>query len=92
MRGTAMEGNPVNPAHVNDKTIPKNHADAGLDPILKDHVNKGTVLILGNHVDEVTLVPKNHVNEETVHVRMGMLTEVWTLLRSNDPTTLLWMP
>ena len=45
MRGTAMEGNPVNPAHVNDKTIPKNHADAGLDPILKDHVNKGTVLI-----------------------------------------------
>ena len=57
MRGTAMEGNPVNPAHVNDKTI-----------------------------------PKNHVNEETVHVRMGMLTEVWTLLRSNDPTTLLWMP
>ena len=92
MRGIAMEGNPVNSAHVNDRTVPENHTDAGLDPILEDHVNVGTILVLGNHVNKVTLIPKNHVNEKTVHVRMGMLTEVWTLLRSNGLTTLLWMP
>ena len=92
MRGIAMEGNPVNLAHVNDRTVPKNHTGARLDPILEDHVDAGTVLVLENHVNEVTLIPKNHVNEETVHVRMGMLTEVWTLPKSNGPTTLLWMP
>ena len=75
-----MEGNPVNPAHVNDGTVLENHAVAG------------TVPVLGNHVDEVTLIPRNHVDEETIHIRTGMLTEVRTLSKSNGPTMLLWMP
>ena len=92
MWGTTMEGNPVNPAHVNDGIVPENHADTGLDPIPEDHVDAGTVPILGNHVGEVTLIPKNHVDEETVYIRTSMLTKVRTLRRSNGPTTLLWMP
>ena len=75
-----MEGNPVNPTHVNDGIVPENHADTGTVPVLR------------NHVDEVTLIPRNHVDEETIHVRTGMLTEVRTLSKSNGPTMLLWMP
>ena len=87
-----MEGNPVNPAYTNGGIILENHADAGLDPIPEDHIDAETVLALGNHVDEVTLIPKNHVNKETVHIRTGMLTEVRTLSRIKGLTTLLWMP
>ena len=64
-----MEGNPVNPTHVNDGIVPENHADTGTVPVLR-----------------------NHVDEETIHVRTGMLTEVRTLSKSNGPTMLLWMP
>ena len=80
---TAIEANPVNPTHANDGTVPENHANAGLDPTPKDHVDTGTVPILGNHVNEVTLIPKNHVDKETVYVRTSMLTKARTLWRSN---------
>ena len=46
---------------------------------------------LGNHADEVILIPKNRVDEETVHIRMGMLAEVCTLPRIKGLTTQLWM-
>ena len=71
-----MEGNLVNPAYANDGTILENHADAGLDPILEDYVDVETVPTIGNHVDEVTFIPKNHIDKETVHIRTSMLTEV----------------
>ena len=89
---TKMEGNPVNLVHANDGTVPENHADTGLDPIPEDHVDVETVPALRNHVNEVTLIPKNHINKETVHIRTGMLTEVRTLSRIKGLTTLLWMP
>ena len=76
MRGAAMGGNPVNPTHVNDEIALENRAVTGLDPILEDHFDAGTILILGNHVNEVTLIPKNHADEETVHIRTSMLIEV----------------
>ena len=84
-----MEGNPVNLAHTKDGTVPENHVNAGLDPILEDHVGAKTVPALGNYVDEVTLILKNHVNKGTVHIRTGMLTEVWTFLRIKGLTMLL---
>ena len=87
-----MKGNPVNPIHTNDETIPKNQVDAGLDPIPEDHVDVETVPALGNHVDEATLILKNHVDKETIHICKGMLPEVWTLTRIKGITTLLWMP
>ena len=86
-----MEGNPVNPTHANDETVPQNHVDVGLNPIPEDYVDIGTAPVLGNHINEVTLIPKNHVDKGTVHVRTGMLTEVRTLPRIKGPTTLLWM-
>ena len=87
-----MEGNPVNLAHANDRTIPENRADAGLNPIPEDHVNTEIVPSLGNRVDEVTLILKNHVDKGTIHIRTGMLTEVRTLQRIKGLTTLPWMP
>ena len=92
MRGVTMGGNPVNPTHVNDGTAPENRADAGLVPILEDHFDAGTILVLGNHVNEVTLIPKNHADEETVHIRTSMLIEVQTLPKSNSLVMLLWIP
>ena len=92
MWGTVMEGNPINLAHVNAETIPENHANAGIAPIPEDHVNTGTILILESHVDKVTLIPKNHVNNETIHIRIGMLTGVQTPQRSDVRTTQLWAP
>ena len=85
-------GNPINLAYAKDGTVPENHADTRFDPIPEDHVDAETFPALGNHVDEVTLIPKNHVNKETVHIRMGMLTEVRTLSRIKGLTMLLWMP
>ena len=87
-----MEGNPVNLAHANDRTIPENRADAGPNPIPEDHVNTEIVPSLGNRVDEVTLILKNHVDKGTIHIRTGMLTEVRTLQRIKGLTTLPWMP
>ena len=87
-----MEGNPVNPAHANDGTVPENRADAGLNPIPEDHVNTEIVPALGNRVNEVTLILKNHVDKGTVHIRTGMLTEVRTLPRIKGLTMLPWMP
>ena len=72
-----MEGNPT---------------DVGVAPILEDHVNTGTVLVLENHADKVTFIPKNHVDDETVHVRTGILTEVQIPQKSNVLTTQLWTP
>ena len=63
-----MGGNLVNPALTNYKTIPKNRANAGLDPILEDHVGTETIPALGNRVNKVTLILKNHVDKETVHI------------------------
>ena len=63
-----MEGNPVNPAHANDGTVPENRANARLNPIPEDHVGTKIIPALGNHVDEVTLILKNHVNKGTVHI------------------------
>ena len=91
MWGTATMGNPINPTHAKDRTVPENHTDVGLGPIPEDHINAETVSILGSHVDEVILIPKNRVDEETVHIHMGMLTEVRTLPRIKGLTTLLWM-
>ena len=92
MWGIVMEGNPVNLAHTNVETVPKNLADIGVDLILEDHADVGTVLVLKNRVDKVTLIPKNHVGDEIVHVRTGMLTGVQIPQRSNVPTTQLWTP
>ena len=63
-----MEGNPVNLAHANDRTIPENRADAGLNPIPEDHVSTEIVPALGNRIDEVTLILKNHVDKGTIHI------------------------
>ena len=87
-----MEGNPVNLAHANDRTVLENHVDTRLDPILEDHIGTETVPALGNRVDEVTLILKNHINKGTIHIRAGTLIEVWTLLRIKSLTMLLWMP
>ena len=87
-----MVGNPVNLAYAKDETIPENHADTGLGPILEDHIDAETIPALGSHVDKVILIPKNHIDEEIVHIRMGMLTEVQTLRRTKGLTTLLCMP
>lgn len=84
MWGTVMEGNPVNPTHV--------HADARVAPIPKDHIDAGAVLALEDHVNKVTLILENHVDDKTIHVCMGMLTEVQIPQRSDVPTTHLWMP
>ena len=92
MWGTVMEGNPVNPAYTNGGIILENHADTRLNPIPEDHVDAGTVPTLGNHIGEVTLIPKNHIYKETVHVYMSMLIKVRTLPRIKGLTTLLWMP
>ena len=83
-----MEGNPVNPAHVNDGTVPENRVDSRLDPILEDHVGTEIVPALGNRVHEVILILKNHVNKRIVHIRTGILTEVQTLPRIKCLTTL----
>ena len=75
-----MEGNLVNLAHFNAKTVPENSADAGVTPIFKDHANK------------VTLIPGSHVDDEIVHVCMGMLTRVHIPQRSDVPIMQLWTP
>ena len=80
MWGTVMEGNQVNLAHFNAKTIPKNPVDAGVVPIFEDHA------------DEVTFIPESHVDDEIIHVRMGMLTRVHIPQRSDVPITQLWTP
>ena len=82
----------VNPTLANDETVPKNHADARLDPIPEGHVGIETVPALGNRIDEVTLILENHVNKETVRIRTDMLTEDRTLPRIRGLTMLLWMP
>ena len=87
-----MEGNPVNLAHANDRTVLENRADAGLNPIPEDHVSTEIVPTLGNRVDEVTLILKNRVDRGTIHIRTGILTEVRTLPRIKGLTTLPWMP
>ena len=92
MWGTVMEGNPVNPARVNAKTIPKSPADTGVILILEDHADAGTVLVIENRVDKVTLIPEDHADDETIHVRTGMLTGVQIPHKSNVPTTQLWTP
>ena len=87
-----MEGNPVNLAHANNRTVPDNRANAGLDPIPKDHIDTKTVPALRNRVDKVSLILKNHVDKGIIHIRTSMLTEIWTLPRIKGLTTLLWMP
>ena len=87
-----MEGNPVNLAHANAETITENPADARVTLILEDHADAGTVLVLENRVDKVNLIPKNHVNDGTVHVHTSMPTEVQIPQRSDVPTTQLWTP
>ena len=92
MWGTVMEGNPVNPARVNAETIPKSPTDTGVILILEDHADAGTVLVIENRVDKVTLIPEDHADDETIHVRTGMLTGVQIPQKSNVPTTQLWTP
>ena len=76
MWGTVMEGNPVNLAHANAETVPKNPANTRVALILEDHADAGTVLILKNRVYKVTLIPENHAGDKAVQVRMGMMTGV----------------
>ena len=92
MWGTVMEGNPVNPSRVNAKTIPKSPTDARVILILEDHANAGTVLVIKNRVDKFTLIPEDHADDETIHVRTSMLTGVQSPQKSNVPTTQLWTP
>ena len=87
-----MEGNPVNLAHANAETITENPVNARVTLILEDHADAGTVLVLENRVDKVNLIPKNHVNDGTVHVHTSMPTEVQIPQRSDVPTTQLWTP
>ena len=87
MWGTVMEGNPVNLARVNAETIPKSLVDAGVVLILEDHADVGIVLVLENRVDKVTHIPEDHADNETVHIRTGMLTGVQIPQKSNVPTT-----
>ena len=79
MWGTVMVGNPTNPAYAKGRTVPKNHADIGLSTTPEDHIDAELVPTLGSHANEVILIPKNCVDEETVHICTGMLTEVRTL-------------
>ena len=44
MWGTVMEGNLVNLAHFNAKTILENPADVGVAPIFEDHANEVTLI------------------------------------------------
>ena len=92
MWGTVMEGNPVNLACVNAEIIPKSPANARVVLILEDHVDVGTVLILENHVDKVALTPEDHADDETIHVRINILTGVQIPQKSIIPTTQLWTP
>ena len=85
-------GNPANPTHTRGGTIPENHADVGLGPTLEDHIDAETVPTLECRVNEVILIPKNRVGEDTVHIHTDMLTEVWTLSRIKGLTIQLWMP
>ena len=91
-QGTTIEGNLVNPTLANDRTVPENRADVGLNPILEGHVGIETVPALGNHVDKVTLILENHVDRKSVCIQTDMLTKDRTLLRIRGLTTLLWMP
>ena len=84
-----MEGNPVNLAHSNAETIPKNLANTGVAFILEDHTDAGTILVLENCVNKVTLILENHTSDGAVHVRTGMLIGVQIPQRSNVPTTQL---
>ena len=85
-------GNPVDSAHIRGKIIPGNHADIGLGPTLEDHIDAETVPTLEGRINEVILIPKNRVGEDTVHIHTDMLTEVWTLSRIKGLTIQLWMP
>ena len=92
--GIGVKGDPVNLDHVHTEIVPihKNHDDAEVTLILEDHADAGTVLVLENRVDKVNLIPKNHVNDGTVHVHTSMPTEVQIPQRSDVPTTQLWTP
>ena len=92
MWGIMTMGNPANPTHTRGGTIPENHADVGLSPTLEDHIDAETVPTLEGRVNEVILIPKNRVGEDTVHIHTDMLTEVWTLSRIKGLTIQLWMP
>ena len=81
MWGTVMVGNSTNPAHTRDGTVLENHANVGLGPTPKDHIDAETVPALGSHVDEVILILKSCIDEETVHIRMGTVAEDQTLPR-----------
>ena len=87
MWGTVMEGNLVNLAHANVETVAKSLADVGVVLILEDHADVGIVLVLENRVDKVTHIPEDHADNETVHIRTGMLTGVQIPQKSNVPTT-----
>ena len=43
MWGTVMVGNPTNPTHAKDRTVPENHADVGLGLTPEDHIDIETV-------------------------------------------------
>ena len=86
-----MVGNPANPTHAKGGTVPENHADIRLDPTPEDHIDAETIPALRSHADEVILIPKNHIDEETVHIHIGMLADVRTRPRIKGLTTQLWM-
>ena len=92
MWGTVMEGNPVNLACVNAEIIPNSPANTRVVLILEDHVDARTVLILENHIDKVALTPEDHADNETIHIRINILTGVQIPQKSIIPTTQLWTP
>ena len=48
--------------------------NVGGNPTNPVHVHAGIVPVHKNHADtEATLIPENHVDDRTVHVRAGML-------------------
>ena len=61
------------------------------NPVNLAHANAET--ITENPADaRVTLILEDHADDETIHVRTGMLTGVQIPQKSNVPTTQLWTP
>ena len=87
-----MVGNLANLALAKGRIVPENHTDVGLGPTPEDHIDVETILALRSHVDEVILIPKNRFDEDTVHIRTVMLTEVQTFPMIKGLTSQLWMP
>ena len=92
MWGIVTMGNLANPAHTRGGTVLRNHANVGLGLTPEDRIDVETVPAQGGRADEVILIPKNCIGENTFHIHTDMLTEVRTLPRIKGLTMQLWMP